>query len=347
MYVVLTGYGAWAVQKFIGKEMFDLLLGDDPANWPWSAYLNLPVLPLSLIFEQLGLMSTISPIYPILLTLPSSSPSLSRRVNQYWRLPEDARRMLDGIIQTKPTVVDNANTSSWPPSPFLFGIFGVPLIQWLYRRVYRQAYFKVMGTMPPERINLMRRNRQRNGNGAAGQQANRNGNGNGNGVRRNIRRVNMGDGPFGIRVQANIHEEVRPMPGNGVRGQDAAGVAQLVVEEGPDDEEEVISISAANIGRKVAGALATPAIASWMGHLLLRLTQRTGSVWLRDFLALKKPVGGVWMPPPVDIGNRDMHTLGAFRQMGGRSSDDCKGLVGGTRGRGQRVILFGGETPLD
>ncbi|TEB33797.1 hypothetical protein FA13DRAFT_1685867 [Coprinellus micaceus] len=337
VYVVMTGYGAWAVQKFIGKEMFDLLLGDDPSNWPWSAYLNLPILPLSLIFNRLGMTSTVYPIYPILLTLPSSSPSLNRRVNEYWRLPENARRIIDGIVSTRPAVVDSSSPSSWPPSPFLFGLFGVPLIQWLYRRMYKQVYFKVMGSMPPERTNLMRRNRNRNGNGGnggGGQQGNREANA--NGVRRNnVRRMNIGDGPFGIRVQANIREEVIDMPPNDAevenQVQDAVAAAERLAEGVPDDEDEVISISASTIGRKIAGALVTPAIASWAGNLLLRFTQRTRSVWLREFLAIKKPIGAIWMPPPVDLGNRDMHTLGTFRQIVVGVQMIAKGLWGSTR----------------
>lgn len=245
--------------------------------------------------------------------------------------------MIGGIIPTRPTVVDTANPKSWPPSPFLFGLFGVPLIQWAYRRAYRQVYFKVMGVMPPERVNLMRRNRNRNGNGAgaAGQQANRNGNGNGNGVRRNnVRRMNIGDGPFGLRVQANIREEVQAGFGNGAENQiqgAAAAVAEQLADAPLNDEDEVVSINASSIGRKVAGALITPAIASWTGNLLLRFTQKTGSVWLRDFLAIRKPIGAVWLPPPVDVGNRDLHTLGTFRQIAVGVQMIARGLWGNTR----------------
>jgi hypothetical protein len=147
--------------------------------------------------------------------------------------------------------------------------------------------------------------------------------------------MNIGDGPFGIRVQANIREEVIDMPPNNAevenQVQDAVAAAERLAEGVPDDEDEVISISASTIGRKIAGALVTPAIASWAGNLLLRFTQRTRSVWLREFLAIKKPIGAIWMPPPVDLGNRDMHTLGAFRQIVVGVQMIAKGLWGSTR----------------
>ncbi|KAJ2924982.1 hypothetical protein H1R20_g12113, partial [Candolleomyces eurysporus] len=287
--------------------MYDLLLGEDPSNWPWSAYINLPILPFSLILSRFQTKTLIPPFIPILLATPSSF-AMNRKVAEYWTLPENARRLMG--MPPKPL---SSTGRSWPPSPILFGLFGLPMVQMLYQRLYSQVYLKVMGTLPPVRTLGRRRDGNQQAQPNRNANANANANGNGNGInapaRRNNRQamVNIG---AGIRVHVNDDQAADP--------------------EGDFAEDgEVIHIQAGSLGRKIAGALLTPAIASWMGNLLLRMSRR--STLLRELLAIRQPIGGVWVPPPLDMGNRDWHTLTTFRQMTLGVQMVARGLWGSAR----------------
>ena len=66
-------------------RMFDLLIGEDPSNWPWTAYINLPILPFSLILIpnqslalSVGLPMTLAlariPLWPWFILLRQSIP---------------------------------------------------------------------------------------------------------------------------------------------------------------------------------------------------------------------------------------------------------------------------------
>lgn len=119
--------------------MFDLILTDDPTNWPWSAYINLPLIPLSLISSRFPSSSSFA--IPLLLVWPPFQPvgEPARKLFEYWSRPENARHL---------NIVPRSNTL-WPPPPLLFGLFGVPIIKALYRRAYARIYKRVMGTPPP------------------------------------------------------------------------------------------------------------------------------------------------------------------------------------------------------
>ncbi|EGO02995.1 hypothetical protein SERLA73DRAFT_131431, partial [Serpula lacrymans var. lacrymans S7.3] len=62
IYIVSTAYGAYALQEFLGKEMFDILLSEDPSNWPWHSFINLPLIPVGLIVSRLPFSTTVLPI---------------------------------------------------------------------------------------------------------------------------------------------------------------------------------------------------------------------------------------------------------------------------------------------
>ncbi|KAI6115000.1 hypothetical protein EV401DRAFT_1978059, partial [Pisolithus croceorrhizus] len=64
IYILCTAYGAYALREFLGPEMFDILLSDDPARWPWHSFINLPLIPLSLIMSRLPRKSPITPLVP-------------------------------------------------------------------------------------------------------------------------------------------------------------------------------------------------------------------------------------------------------------------------------------------
>ncbi|PFH47626.1 hypothetical protein AMATHDRAFT_42818 [Amanita thiersii Skay4041] len=140
VYIICTGYGAWAIRKFIGKEMFDLLLTNDPSNWSWTAFLNLPLIPLSLILSRFQTKNSgIPAIIPILLVWPPSSPvgPHQQLLRDHWTNPANASQ-LAALTTLGPT-------RSWPPPPIAFGLFFVPLVRIVYRGLYAKLAYKVLG----------------------------------------------------------------------------------------------------------------------------------------------------------------------------------------------------------
>ncbi|KAF8154187.1 hypothetical protein B0H34DRAFT_661343 [Crassisporium funariophilum] len=261
VYICLTAYGAWAVEKFIGREMFNTLLTDDPTNWPWSAYINLPLLPISLILSRFQTSSN-QMIIPLLLVWPPSSPvgDRGRRLFDFWSKPENAIRL---------TQMSLLPTHTWPPPPLLFGLFGLPILRIFYRRLYAHVYFKLMGTPMP--------------------------------IPRPLRRgLVFNEGPFVIRIRA----EVDGVNDQARQQQQAAPVANDRDPANPDPNaaaveaaEQLIDINAASLGRRIAGALVVPAISSFMGTLLFRLSRR--SDLLRSFLGIRARVSGSYPLPPM------------------------------------------------
>ncbi|EAU87804.1 hypothetical protein CC1G_09423 [Coprinopsis cinerea okayama7 len=295
VYVVCTAYGAWAVQKFVGQEMYQICLGDDPSKWPWSAFLNLPLLPWSLILMQFPALNHISPGLPLLLAWPTTFSN--QRIAEYWSLPENAQRLL--VRHFVPT-----RRPLWPPSPILFGLVGIPIIRSLYEGLHDMVYTWLMGTRPP----VYR--------GAFGG--------------RNGARVNIGNnGQFVIRVREEFAPAAAPQPANGAEnanGNDNANAngQQANNGDGDNEPENLLDISISTIGRRVGGALLVPVISNWMGQLLLRIAK--SSPLLRTFLAIREPIGKVWLPPPQDsIGN--WNSMGTLRQLGMVAQVAWKGLL--------------------
>ncbi|KAG7099081.1 hypothetical protein E1B28_000956 [Marasmius oreades] len=60
----LTVYGAYAARAICGDELFDLLLSDDPSNWPTMSFLLLPMIPLRLMTKSLSGLSAIFFLWP-------------------------------------------------------------------------------------------------------------------------------------------------------------------------------------------------------------------------------------------------------------------------------------------
>lgn len=49
VYLACTTYGAFAMREFLGPDIFNALLTTNPALWPRHAWINLPLIPFSLI----------------------------------------------------------------------------------------------------------------------------------------------------------------------------------------------------------------------------------------------------------------------------------------------------------
>ncbi|KAJ7647448.1 hypothetical protein FB45DRAFT_199457 [Roridomyces roridus] len=113
------GYGAWALRKYVGDEMFDLLLTNDRENWPLIAKFNMCLVPMGLVLNRIGLPYTLS-----------------------------------ALLATWPTFAfqaDDSRTDStfpWPPSPFVFGFVILPICQQVYSHYFAKFKHWVLDTQP-------------------------------------------------------------------------------------------------------------------------------------------------------------------------------------------------------
>ncbi|KAF7326685.1 Translation initiation factor eIF2 gamma subunit [Mycena venus] len=143
VYRAQINYGAWALRKYIGDEMFDLLLGDDRSKWPLIAKFNVVLIPAGLILSRLGLGYTISALvatWPTFAFLPAD-----------WDSHSPALLELDKPRAAFP----------WPPSPLVFGFVVLPITRRLYNYYFTvfSRWVLDLGPAPP---------RPRNNPGVAG-----------------------------------------------------------------------------------------------------------------------------------------------------------------------------------
>lgn len=234
--------------------MYDLILTDDPANWPPSAFFHLPTLPLSLILSRFDLNgNNYVPVVPVLLNLTAAS-----RFNLF-TLPQTS-----GIIN--PIQISHPSSSHsphWPPSPLIFSFFLYPLTRFLYRRMHARLTRFVMGSDTGRRIGGADR--------AQGQEGGE---------------LEEGEGQLMIQFRALIAND-DPPPANAAQapgaGQDAAPAAPAAQAQdapvaGAEDREVVgrTSISLSNLSLRISGALLIPFISNRMGMLLLRASRHSG-----------------------------------------------------------------------
>lgn len=255
------------------SRMFNLVLTDDPINWPWTAYVNLPLIPLSLVLSRFHKSSgSSSLVIPLLLSWPSAPPvgEPARRLYEFWGRPENAER-LTKFSFLNPTL----RSEMWPPPPVLFAMIGVPVVKALYRKAYAWTYYKVLKVPLPVSAST------RNG-------------------------VRLNNGPVVIRILADADAGVGGDAQNGAGQQDGQGDAQppnapaggeAEPEAAVQAAEQLIEINATSLGRKVGGALLIPAISNMMGSLLFKLAKR--SHLLRMFLGIQdkrhRPRGQSWI----------------------------------------------------
>ncbi|KAJ7161011.1 hypothetical protein C8R46DRAFT_1106212 [Mycena filopes] len=135
LYRAHIGYGAWALRKYIGDEMFDLLLTDDRSNWPLIAKFNVVLIPAGLILSRLGLNYTISAIvatWPTFAFLPLTA--------DLWD-DSAATAPLINLDKTQPML-------PWPPSPLIFGFVLLPLCRTLYNHCFTRFARWVLDLQP-------------------------------------------------------------------------------------------------------------------------------------------------------------------------------------------------------
>ncbi|THH30296.1 hypothetical protein EUX98_g3882 [Antrodiella citrinella] len=247
VYIVCTSYGAYALQEFIGKELYDILLTDDPSNWPYHAFLNLPLIPISLICSRTRFFESF-PLVPMFIAWTTSPPvsTTESLMSTAWN------PRLSASQQSYPF----APVLNWPPSPFMVSLL-YPLISGLYRKYFRQFRHWVMGTQPtarpPIRVGI---------NAAVEEEPNDQPRDRQGGHQQQRQQGQRDDGENGA---AEGEEAQNPDP---------AAVA-----------ERTIRVTSGSLGRFVGGALLIPAISNFMGSLLFRLSKH--SSLLMRFLAIR------------------------------------------------------------
>lgn len=241
--------------------MYDLLLTEDPTNWPWHCYLNLPLIPLALIISRLPFNSSITPLVPLLLAWPTSTPvrNKDRIVLSRWSFPAPTQREMFPLLP------------SWPPPPVLLGLFIYPSVRITYNRLFSQFSRWVLNSQPEATDTAQRM----------------------------ILALDDDDPFLRIRINANGEERNGQPQLNGQGQQErGAGVANnnpnadadadAVAPDAAAAAENTIRVSGTSLGRLIGGALIIPRISSVMGMLLYRLSKY--SPLLRRFLAVRPPL---------------------------------------------------------
>ncbi|KAF8889093.1 hypothetical protein BD779DRAFT_1521910 [Infundibulicybe gibba] len=260
IYIVLTSYGAWAVRHFIGQEMFDLLLTSEPSNWSWISYINLPLIPISLVFSRV-LNTAVPPIVLLLLAWPSASPvgTHGRLLRDYWAVPERARGL--GL----------STVTSWPPSPVVVGTLMLPFVRRYYGRAFARLRTWAMQEEDAGAMDTFFGWLRDHGRG------------------RLIVRVIAGmDGEAEARVEGQQGNAPAP----------AAPNAEAAPNPDPEaGADRIVEVNGSGAGVFFSGTFLIPYIASKMGSLLHRLSAHSSV--LRLFLGLREAGGRAWPPPPL------------------------------------------------
>lgn len=111
--------------------MFDVLLTDDPSNWPWTAFMNLPLLPISLISSRISSSPKyLSMFLPIVLVWPPSPVAHQWMHHEPWH---------------KRDRPNSPRLRAWPPSPVIFGLFIAPIVKLIYKRLMHRIAFCIFG----------------------------------------------------------------------------------------------------------------------------------------------------------------------------------------------------------
>ncbi|KAH7882683.1 hypothetical protein F5I97DRAFT_1816781 [Phlebopus sp. FC_14] len=298
IYILCTAYGAYALREFLGTEMFDLLLSDDPSNWPWHSFINLPLIPLGLIISRLPIKTSITPLVPILLAWPTSAPVRpnDRLIVDHWQeiLSRPQRRDLFPLLP------------SWPPPPMLLGLFVLPIVREAYKRLISQFSRWVLNS-PSEQGQDMQR----------------------------VLLALHDDEPFlRIRVNANVDDEqpqgqqARANQVGQQQGQQEGHNANNNNNNNNNDgealpgdaaaaAENTIRVSGTSLGRLIGGALIIPRISNLMGSLLFRLSKH--SVILRRLLAVRPPLRQGIVPPAFSPGlfdGKPWSEMGVLKRIG-------------------------------
>lgn len=251
--------------------MYDLLLTDDPGNWPIMAWLNLPLIPISLILGQTPLDS-ILPLFPLVSFWPSIPPTIVRSPFENRILDFASNRPGRRFVGPLYWAVHDI-FFTWPPSPIAC-LFGLAIVKTGYRRLMTRLRTRVLGQNPvhaPARVMPM------------------------------VRRLMFENFNFEMRIEGdeNIINGLQNDGGANNQNRAAAGAQPQVQRQ----EEITINLTGASIGRLIGGALLLPPISNFFGSILFRLSKH--SSLLRQFLSIR-PKGFRFPRPPGRRRMKDM-----------------------------------------
>lgn len=140
------------MREFVGPDVFQALLTSDPSNWPFHAWLYLPMIPFSLIVSRTPLaIWTTSPLVPLLFPWSSTVPVSA--------VARGSRAVRFGPFASRPTL--------WPPPPALVcALF--PVVRVLYGRLRNRIIRMMVKDIIPTRAQAARQRQQQQRGGQQG-----------------------------------------------------------------------------------------------------------------------------------------------------------------------------------
>ncbi|OCH92614.1 hypothetical protein OBBRIDRAFT_726388, partial [Obba rivulosa] len=137
LFQLSTTYGQWAFKQLYGKQMYDLLLTDDPTRWPWHAQWMLPMIAHHLI-EFRKPKFDLPAIVPLFLAWSSTPPARVRQGFFSMLLNPLGRRYDSNMF---------GPLFSWPPPPIMITAL-YPVVTGAYRFALYKLRRRILG-MPP------------------------------------------------------------------------------------------------------------------------------------------------------------------------------------------------------
>lgn len=279
--------------RFLAR--YEVLLTDDPINWPWHAFLNLPLIPLSLILSRTRYFDSV-PIYPLYLAWTTTPAQALLADNS--RLSSMANYTVQPVLR-------------WPPSPLMVAL-SMPFVTRLYRQLMTRMKHWLLGPQPTENLPLRRIELALNEGGPALHV-----------------RIAADLEPEDEHEHDDGAEAAEPAAGGAVEGE--GGAQEERVEDPVAVAEQTVRVTGTSLGRFIGGALMIPKISNWMGSVLLSLSQR--STWLRKFLGVRPPLrfGRDWAGAGPLVGDIDWRRGSVLHQLGTNLRTLIGVLCGGTK----------------
>ncbi|KAG0656365.1 hypothetical protein C6P46_007149 [Rhodotorula mucilaginosa] len=121
---VSAAYGAWALKTFMGEQVTEALLLRHQNGLPWRYWLNLPLIPISLVLSRTPLIDSLLPFLPLTLVLSTHTHT-------------------HAPFSYDPIGIDDLSLR-WPPSPTLT-VCLLPWLRLLYLRLRYKVFRAVLG----------------------------------------------------------------------------------------------------------------------------------------------------------------------------------------------------------
>ncbi|GAA5978667.1 hypothetical protein JCM11641_002806 [Rhodosporidiobolus odoratus] len=131
---IAAAYGAYVVKVFMGEQVARALLSRHDKGLPWRYWLNLPLIPFTLILSRTPLIDSLLPFLPLTLLLSSHSPYSYSSPSHF--------SFLHSTSFTSSYLEDL--TFRYPPSPTLT-VCLLPWLRLLYLKLRWRVFRAVLG----------------------------------------------------------------------------------------------------------------------------------------------------------------------------------------------------------